>query len=331
MLLVAAVTAALLVPAVSQATDGTGSAGTACRSRTLVLSAMPIELTPLLAAAEDTHTTTIHGRDYTTGRLRGHDVVLALTGIGPVNARHYTRQALRDLRCGGRPGIDSIVFSGVAGGAHIGDVVVPVKWTGDAGRHLVGVDPQMLTAARRAARGHVPLAQQAPAGDPACACVTDPDLVETVSVTGKPRMLVGGTGDTTDPFGGRALQCAPGGGDVFGCEPCPLQKQPERDAERFAPSAVPFLDPDFFAGYLRPGGGGSGGGHFVAEDEETASVAAVAASRHLPFLGLRGVSDGGGDPLHLPGFPFQFFYYRQLAADNAAVATLAFLAAWPGR
>jgi nucleoside phosphorylase len=50
----------------------------------------------------------------------------------------------------------------------------------------------------------------------------------------------------------------------------------------------------------------------------------------VPFLGLRGVSDGGGDALGLPGFPFQFFYYRQLAADNAAAATLAFLAAWPG-
>jgi hypothetical protein len=40
------------------------------------------------------------------------------------------------------------------------------------------------------------------------------------------------------------------------------------------------------------------------------------------------VSDGGGDPLSLPGFPFQFFYYRQLAADNAAITTLAFLASW---
>jgi hypothetical protein len=46
----------------------------------------------------------------------------------------------------------------------------------------------------------------------------------------------------------------------------------------------------------------------------------------VPFIGFRAVSDGGGDPLHLPGFPVQFFYYRQLAADNAARVTLAFLA-----
>ena len=32
----------------------------------------------------------------------------------------------------------------------------------------------------------------------------------------------------------------------------------------------------------------------------------------------------------MPGFPFQFFYYRQLASDNAALATMAFLKLWHG-
>jgi nucleoside phosphorylase len=45
----------------------------------------------------------------------------------------------------------------------------------------------------------------------------------------------------------------------------------------------------------------------------------------VPFLGIRGVSDGLGDPLRLPGFPAQFYVYRQLAADNAAATTVAFL------
>lgn len=319
----------LLVPAVGEvggAVAAPGSSRSACAARTLVLSAMPIELQPFIEAADSTRTETIGGRDYTSARLAGHDVVLALTGIGPVNATETTRQALHDLRCGGRPLIDSVVFSGVAGGAHIGDVVVPHRWTLDAGKHFVGVDRGMYAAAKRAARGHVALAQEAPAGDPACGCVTDPDAVTTVAVTGKPRVRIGGDGDTTDPFGGRALKCVPGGGDVFGCEPCPLQKQVARDTTAFAPSAVPFADPNFFLGYFKPAT--SSGGHFVAEDEETAAVATVAAEHRLPFLGLRGVSDGGGDPLGLPGFPFQFFYYRQLAADNAASATLAFLAAW---
>ncbi|MCU1427209.1 MAG: hypothetical protein JWL83_1209, partial [Actinomycetia bacterium] len=38
-------------------------------------------------------------------------------------------------------------------------------------------------------------------------------------------------------------------------------------------------------------------------------------------------SDGRGDPLNLPGFPWQFFAYRQLAGNNAAAVTIAFLKA----
>jgi hypothetical protein len=33
----------------------------------------------------------------------------------------------------------------------------------------------------------------------------------------------------------------------------------------------------------------------------------------------------------LPGFPFQFFFYKQIAADNAAIATIDFLRAWSRR
>jgi hypothetical protein len=40
------------------------------------------------------------------------------------------------------------------------------------------------------------------------------------------------------------------------------------------------------------------------------------------------LSDGKGDRLNLPGFPFQFFYYYQLAADNAALVARAFLHSW---
>jgi hypothetical protein len=33
----------------------------------------------------------------------------------------------------------------------------------------------------------------------------------------------------------------------------------------------------------------------------------------------------------LPGFPFQFFVYRTISAENAATATLAFLDRWAHR
>ncbi|VBA41032.1 hypothetical protein LAUMK13_03359 [Mycobacterium innocens] len=40
------------------------------------------------------------------------------------------------------------------------------------------------------------------------------------------------------------------------------------------------------------------------------------------------MSDGPGDPLNLPGFPFQFLLYKQIAAENAALVAQAFLQNW---
>jgi nucleoside phosphorylase len=302
----------------------------ACQPRTLVLSAMPIELGPLLTQEKVQHTVTAGKRTFYVGRLRGKRVVLGLTGIGPVNATRTTRQALRQFRCGKQPGINAVVFSGVAGGDFIGDVNVPTRWTKDNGEHFYGVNHRMLATARHVARGgHVPLEQKSPVGDPLCACVTDPDSVSTVKVTHKPKIEIGGAGQTTDPFSGRALPCVPGGGDIFGCDPCPAKKNLAQDSNGFAPGITPFIDPKFFTGYFSATSGESK--KYVTEDEETAAVDAVAHAHHVPFLGFRAVSDGGGDPLNLPGFPFQFFYYRQISADNAALTTMAFLKAWRHR
>jgi hypothetical protein len=317
--------AALLAPL--PAVAGVGAAkGSSCVRRTLILSAMPIEIGPIYAKTRVEKTVTADGHDFFVGTLQSHDVVLSLTGIGPVNAAHRAEQALKLFACNGRPGFDGIVFSGVAGGDWIGNVTVPVRWTLDKGKTFIPVDKRMLAAARTVAASHVALEQQAPAGDPACGCVVSPQAVGTVSVTHKPTIEVGGNGETTDPFSGRALPCAPGGGDVAGCEPCALQGDHATQGQQFATGVAPFVDPSFFTGYGASTAPGKG--HYVAEDEETAAVATAAAHARVPFLGFRAVSDGGGDPLGLPGFPVQFFYYRQLAADNAATVTLAFLTKW---
>ena len=316
---------ALLIPLPAIAATGAGRAS-GCVRRTLILSAMPIEIGPIYAKTKVTKTVTADGHDFFVGTLKGHDVVLSLTGIGPVNAAHRTEQALKLFACDGGPSFDGIVFSGVAGGDWIGNVTVPVRWTLDKGKTFVPVNPQMLGAARAVAASHLSLEQKAPAGDPACGCVFSPGTVDTVTVTHKPTVEVGGNGETTDPFSGRALPCAPGGGDVGGCEPCVLQGEHQTQGQQFATGVVPFVDPSFFTGYGASTAPGKG--HYVAEDEETAAVATAAARARVPFLGFRAVSDGGGDPLGLPGFPVQFFYYRQLAADNAATVTLAFLATW---
>jgi nucleoside phosphorylase len=268
-------------------------------------------------------TKTIAGHDYYLGTFDGASIIFAQTGIGPANAKRASEAAFDAFTCKAGPAFRAVLFSGVAGGDYIGDVVVPDRWTADAGRHVVRAPSWMLAAARSAIpdANHM-LRTTAPAGDPACGCVTSPDAVTTVAVTHKPVVEVGGAGQTTDPFSGRALPCVPGGGDVFGCAPCAAATNATRDGAAFAPGAVPFADPAFFTGYSSSSATSPG---YVAEDEETAVVAAAAAKRHLPFLGFRGISDGGGDPLGLPGFPAQFFYYRQLAADNAAIATFAFL------
>jgi hypothetical protein len=181
----------------------------------------------------------------------------------------------------------------------------------------------LATASAAASSAH--LSNVTPAGDPACLGVPR-DAVRTVAVMSTPRVITGGDGSSADPFRGRPLPCAPGGGDVFGCHPCADHRTSPGEASRFIAEAPPFVDPAFLLGYLSAPPSTPAG--FDADDMETAAVARAAAQHGIPFIAFRALSDGGGDPLHLPGFPFQFFLYRQLAADNAAAVANAFLAAW---
>jgi nucleoside phosphorylase len=296
-----------------------------CRARLLVLSAFPTEIGPLLAQTKVSKTDVIDGRVFFVGRLKGNDVVLALTGIGLTNAGHTTSTALDHFRCGSKPGINGIVFSGVSGGhTYIGDVTVPRRWTTDDGKTWSPADPKMLGVAGKAIARGITLQQKAAVGD--CACVgLDPDAVKPIKLPHAPQILTGGNGRSSDPFQGHAFPCVPGGGDVFGCQPCKYQAIFADDVPRFANGAAAlFTDPNFFFKYQNsttPAG-------YDADDMETAAVARVAAARHLPFIGFRALSDGLGDPLKLPGFPAQFFVYRQLAAENAAAVAMAFLAGW---
>jgi hypothetical protein len=111
-----------------------------------------------------------------------------------------------------------------------------------------------------------------------------------------------------------------------GCAPCLLPSGSPQDAAAFAAHAPSLADPGFVQSFLQPAAETTEGLDSV--DEETAAVAQAARAHQVPFLGVRAVSDGGGDPLHLPGFPWQFFVYRQLAGNNAATVTLAFLQVW---
>jgi nucleoside phosphorylase len=288
---------------------------------------MPVELDPLLAQAEVATTVVAGAHTFYVGSLEANEVILALSGIGTINATQTTKTALAKFRCGSQPGISGIVFSGTSGGDYIGDVFVPSRWTKDDGKSWIATDPAMLATARGIART-VKLEQTNPVGDPACTG-QPPDLVPTVSVQHAPTVAIGGDGQTADPFGGRRLPCIPYGGDVFGCAPCRGPSDQSSEAPRFLTGAAPFVDPRFFTGYFSAPP--SSNSKYVAQDMETGAVGAVAAQHGVPFIGFRAASDGKGDPLMLPGFPFQFFVYRQLAADNAALTALAFLKAWATR
>jgi len=251
--------------------------------------------------------------------------VLAMTGIGPRNAYETSTAAFDDSGCTFR----AVVFSGVAGSKeNIGDVTIPQTWTSDGGATFTTVNPGMLSTAQGlAGTGTVPgLSQDVPVGDAACLC-PGVDAATPVHMPQAPKVVVGGAGETSDPFGGHAVPCVPSGGDVTGCEPCITVAGIPQNAATFASKAPPLLtDPSFWQALF--GTQTATTDSYEAQDEETAIVSQVSTAHGTPFLGVRAVSDGQNDPLHLPGFPAQFFVYRQLSGNNAAATAIAFLTRW---
>jgi nucleoside phosphorylase len=299
----------------------------ACGRRVLVLTAMPLELNPLVSKAtlDPRKTVRVNDRTFYVGRLAGNDVVLAMTGIGLVNAEQTATAAFEHFRCR----FTAAVFSGVAGSQHnIGDVVIPKRWTRDNAKTWTPVDPAMLQVSNALKGTKVKLAQDLPTGDAACVCPGVKDPTMPVHLAKPPAVYVGGDGTSADTFGGHAVPCLPGGGDIAGCKPCITGPGFGEDVAAFARNAPALFDAEFFKAFFQPPAATTQ--NMDSQDEETAAVAQVARAYHVPFLGIRAASDGKGDPLNLPGFPWQFFVYRQLAGNNAATVTIAFLRLWAG-
>jgi nucleoside phosphorylase len=277
--------------------------------RTLVLSAFPAEADAVLS-----HTTLdpdpvviADHRHFYLGSLSGKMVIVAMTGIGLVNATDTTETAFARFSRASSIAIGAVVFSGAAGGAgrtSIADVAVPARWTLDSGTTFHPVDRSMLATAEKLS-----------------VALKSENLMRHAQV------FVGGDGSSSDNNNGVAFPCIPNGGDVFGCQP---RSAPDRSllyTGNFFQAAGPWLKSALISN-LRIAS--TSNPAFDATDMETAAAQAVADAHGVPFIGIRGISDGPGDPLHLPGFPFQFFYYKQIAADNAARVTAAFLQCWAG-
>jgi len=253
----------------------------------LVLSAFPAEGAPLRKAGTFKKTVVLQGRNFYPGILEGMHVVLGLTGIGMVNAAATTEAAIGAFKP------IAIVMSGVAGSSHrIADVVVASRWIEPPKKRHIPVNAAMLEVARQGAT-----ALPAPLEH----CATVPPTSATgalVCMPFDPEVAFVDEGSTSDPYGGMAAPCSPGGGDVIGCDiPAPAVRATA------AVAATPEV-----------------------EDMETAEVARVARRHGIPFVAMRAVSDGAGDPKGDRGFPAQFFDYYRLAADNAALVTRSVLA-----
>jgi nucleoside phosphorylase len=280
--------------------------------RTLVLTAFPAEADAVLSHTTlDRHPVVVADRrHFYLGTISGKKVIVAMTGIGLVNATETTETAFaRFTRASSIP-VGAVVFSGVAGGGgrvSIGDVAVPARWTLDNGNTFHPVDADMLAAAQEVSVA-----------------------LKSVNYLGKkrqPQVFVGGDGCSFDNNNGQAFPCIPNGGDVFGCQP---RGAPDRSllyTGNFFRAAGPWLRNALISNLNIASKSDPA---FDATDNETAAAQAVADAHGVPFLAMRGISDGAGDPLHLPGFPFTFFLYKKIAANNAARVTAAFLQSWAG-
>ena len=308
----------------------------ACTPRTLILAAMPLELNPLIRSSTTDASDVsfmVHGRRFYEGTLAGARVTMAMTRVGMKNAEQTTQDAVDHYAQAGCP-LTAILFSGVAGSSYnIGDVTVPRLWTSSSSSPptWTGVDSELFGVAQQveARSGEIGLTQDLPVGDAACLCpgATVENTPTPVRMPSPPQVYVGGNGHSGDFFGDHMAPCGPRAGDVAGCEPCFVPNDQPAYAADFVERFPTVVDPSFWFG-LAQQSGTPPGETFVAGDMETAATAEVAAAAGVPFLGIRAVSDGGGDPLHLPGFPAQFFTYRQLAGNNAAAVTVAILEAW---
>jgi adenosylhomocysteine nucleosidase len=272
-----------------------------CEQRILVLSAFPAEADAVLS-----HTTldvnpvvVADRRHFYLGTISGKKVIVAMTGIGLVNATNTTEAAFDHFTR-----IGALVFSGVAGGGarlKIGDVAIPAQWTLDNGTTFHPVDAAMLATAQ-----------------------TLSVTLENDNLARQPQLIVGGDGASSDNNNGTAFPSIPNGGSVFGCQPRGAPNRSFFHTGNFFQAAGPWLVKGLI-GNLRIARQDPA---FDAMDMETAAAQAVADAHGVPFVGIRGISDGRGDPLHLPGFPLTFFYYKRIAAANAARTVAAFLQRW---
>ncbi len=267
--------------------------------RTAVVSTFPQEMAVLQARIEDAQSQSINGVEFVTGRLEGREVVLFLCGISMVNTAMTTQLALDHFA------VDSIVFSGIAGGVDpgldIGDVVVAERW----GQYLESV------FARETGDGWEALSFfEYPYGNFGMM------FPRALTVTGK----AGSETRFWFPVDETLLAHARRAGAGVALERCTaedrcLEQTPRVVVGGSGVSGGAFIDNAGFREYVF--------GVFGARllDMESAAVAHVAWANGVPFIAVRSLADLAGGS----GQANQLEVFFDLAAENAARVVRALL------
>jgi len=147
---------------------------------TLIVTAMPSELAPVLARMDVRGTVDHDIYGFTCGMFAGRSVALGAVGIGPVRASRGIASALERFKP------SAVVMVGIAGALghdlRVGDVTVPAQWS----RH--DTDPQWFTV-------------DAALLDRARAAQTKLDACDEVNVCATaPKLAAGGNGVTGRQF-----------------------------------------------------------------------------------------------------------------------------------
>lgn len=294
--------------------------------RIAVISAFEPEMAKLLVFTKNKRSYRINGLQYTTGTLEGKRVVLFLSGISIVNATLTTQLALDRFR------VTHIVYSGIAGGVdpalNIGDVSVPERWS-----------PYLeATFARETTPGSYTLPSWVKDAQPNFGMIhpRPTKVVNPESGTLEPKLwfdvdaaMLATAKKLEKIWLARCTMPAPGPStDKVADKPAEqpsdqagqqcLVKNPRVTVGGNGVSGQAFVDNAAFREYTFQ--------TFEARvlDMESAAVGQVAYANRVPYLALRSVSDlaGGGEGEN------QIKTFMQLASDNAASVTRAFLNAF---
>lgn len=272
-----------------------------------VMSAFSAELTILLEEAEDKVMYNVLGRTVTTGRLRGHDVVLGLSGVSMTNA------AMVPQAWFGEFDISHLVFSGIAGGVNpnlnIGDVVIPSQWAQYQEFHFCREEDEEFNCTSDLPNYGMMFPRS---GVSVCATSGLADQCERKRWFEADKKMLKAAKKAAKKTG--LAQC---GLNRDGNEVC-LDQQPIIKIGGNGVAGPTFVDNADFRQYTWD--------VFQADslDMESSAVAHVAYANEVPFIIFRSLSDlaGGG-----PG-ENQIGTFFRVAADNSASVLLAFLGEW---